>query len=30
MDEQAPVYNYRGDKEGDIDAADGSAQITPF
>lgn len=30
MDEKAPVYNYRGDKEESIDAADGSAQITPF
>ena len=29
-DDQAPVYNYRGDHEGDIDACDGSAQITPF
>lgn len=30
MDEGAPVYNYRGDKEKSIDAADGSAQINPF
>ena len=29
-DEQAPVYNYRGDHESDIDSCDGSAQITPF
>jgi hypothetical protein len=29
-DVKAPVYNYRGDKEGSIDAADGSARITPF
>lgn len=29
-DDQAPVYNYRGDHERDIYACDGSAQITPF
>lgn len=29
-DEGAPVYDYRGDHEGDIDSADGSAQINPF
>nr|DAU84780.1 MAG TPA: hypothetical protein [Caudoviricetes sp.] len=29
-DEQAPVFNYRGDHESDIDSCDGSAQITPF
>ena len=29
-DVKAPVYNYRGDKKGSIDAADGSARITPF
>lgn len=29
-DMPAPVYNYRGDHEADIDACDGSAQINPF
>lgn len=29
-DEGAPVYNYRGDHEDDIDSCDGSAKITPF
>lgn len=29
-DEGAPVYNYRGDHEKDIDSCDGSAKITPF
>lgn len=29
-DEQAPVYNYKGDHEGTIDANDGSAKITAF
>lgn len=29
-DEKAPVYDYRGDHEDDIDSADGSAQINPF
>lgn len=29
-DEQAPVYNYRGDHEGTIDANDGAAKITAF
>jgi hypothetical protein len=29
-DDQADVFNYRGDKEGTIDACDGSARITPF
>lgn len=29
-DEEAPVWNYRGDHEGGVDACDGSAQITPF
>lgn len=29
-DTQAHVWNYRGDHEGTIDAADGSAKITPF
>ena len=29
-DEKAEVFNYRGDHEGNIDAADGSAKINPF
>lgn len=29
-DEKADVFNYRGDHEGSIDAADGSAKINPF
>lgn len=29
-DEGAPVFNYRGDHEDDIDSCDGSAKITPF
>lgn len=29
-DQAAPVFNYRGDHEDDIDACDGSAQITAF
>lgn len=29
-DEKASVYNYRGDHEGSIDAADGAAWINPF
>lgn len=30
MDEPAPVFNYRGDHEKDIDSADGNAKITAF
>nr|DAF63668.1 MAG TPA: hypothetical protein [Podoviridae sp. ctz6O13] len=26
----APVFNYRGDHDGEIDSCDGSAKITPF
>lgn len=29
-DEEAPVYNYKGQHEKSIDSADGSAQINPF